>query len=784
MISSRFVWPFVSALASCLVAEAQSPVIVTDKIEEPGDAAPQEAMAADDAPTAMEFPRTLTFAEGGFTIYEPQIEDHAGFTKATAWSAASFRPAGGDPTFGSTKYKASMVVDRQNRLVTVFDREILDIQFPELDEAEAAELEETLRRNIATEPETIPLDVVLGYVADGAGDDVSIEVATAPPTILHATTPTLLVVLDGEPIKVQVEGADGLSLVVNTNWDLFYSEEASAYALLLGDAWLGAATLDGPWLATVAPAGVSALPGDDRWQAVKAAVPGETLASEDTPDIRVVQAPAELIVTDGAPELEPIPGTDLSFVANTSSDIVFNTGDAHYYFLTSGRWFKATSLDGVWSFVPTTPASFQQIPADHARSGVRASIAGTPEAAKAVAEAQIPQTAEVSRQTAAPTITYAGDAPDFEKIEGVDVYRATNTTFDVFRIDALYYLCHDGVWFVSDTPNGPWFVTEAVPTAMYDIPASSPAHHVTYVRVYQTTPNTVYFGYTPGYHYTYVSNGVVVYGSGYYWGTYYTPYAYAYAPYWYYSPYPYTYGQASIYNTGTGRYVHGHYAYGPYGGYWEGNRYNPNTGRYGGGVYAYDYDTAVYEGWSYNPRNDVSTNTSQAIQWSDGNNYETWGDTVVQRDDNWVRAERYGTEDGFRREVQTSEGGRAVQVGNTDGRATAGQTGDGDLYAGANGNVFRRTDDGSWETRSEGEWTSVDTASGADTVRTEASARGMEPITLDQPERLTSSQNSQSWDFDRQRLERDRSARTGGRSQYESFRSSRSGGRSFQGRQR
>ena len=787
MISNRFVWPFVFTLAYGLAAHAQSPVIVTDQIEEPGDVAPQETEAADNAPAAMEFPRTLSFPEGSFTIYEPQIEDHAGFTEATAWSAASFRPTGGEPTFGAIRYKASMVVDREHRLVTVFDREILEIQFTELGEAEAAELEEILRGNIATEPETMPLDVVLGYVADEAGADVSIEVSTEPPTILHASSPTMLVVLDGEPIKVPVEGGDGLSLVVNTNWDLFYSEKTGSYALLLGDAWLGAATLDGPWLATDAPAGLSALPNDDRWQAVKAAVPGGTLASEDTPDILVVQAPAELIVTDGPAKLEAIPGTELSFVANSSSDIVFNAGDGHYYFLTSGRWFKATSLDGAWSFVPTTPQSFRQIPADHPRASVRASIAGTPEAAKAVADAQVPQTAEVSRETEAPTVTYAGDDPDFEKIEGVDVYRATNTTFDVFRIGDVYYLCHDAVWFVSDTPNGPWFVTEAVPTAMYDIPASSPAHHVTYVRIYETTPDTVYFGYTPGYNYTYFSNGVVVYGSGYYWGTYYTPYAYAYAPYGYYSPYPYTYGQASIYNTGTGSYVHGHYAYGPYGGYWEGNRYNPNTGRYGGGVYAYDYDTAVYEGWSYNPRNDVSTSTSQAIQWSDGNSYETWGDTVVQRDDNWVRAERYGTEDGFRREVQTSEGGQAVQVGNTQGRATAGQTGDGDLYAGANGNVFRRTEDGGWETRSGGEWTSVDTASAGDTVRTEASARGMEPNTLDQPERLSGYQSGQDWAFDRQRLERDSLARTGGRSQYESFRSGRSGGsggRSFQGRRR
>jgi len=749
-------------------------------------AADEDAAAAAAAPETTAFPRTLALSTGAFTLHEPQIEDHADFTEATAKSAAVFQPSDGEAAFGTIRYRAKMVVDKESRLVTFYDREVLDIQFPGFDDAQIGSLQADLLKSIRTEPETIPLDVVLGYVVDGASEDLSIAVSLSPPHIAYSAEPALLVALDGDPVKVAVEGADDLSIVVNTNWDLFFSDTTSTYALLVGSAWLTAPTLDGPWAAGTAPEGVGALPEHDKWAAVKAAVPGGAIPEGERPKIIVAQAPAELIVTDGPAVLDDVPGTDLAFVGNSASDIVFNRSDDHFYFLTSGRWFKATSLEGPWSSVASAPETFREVPADHARAGVRASVTGTPEAELAVAEAEVPQTAEVSRNAAAPSVRYAG-APQFEKIPGASVLRATNTTFDVFQVGDLYYLCHEAVWFVSESATGPWAVTDELPVAIYDIPPESPSHHVTYVKVYESTPETVYVGYTPGYHYAYVSNGVVVYGSGYYWGSYYNPYLYAYNPYWYYYPYPATYGQASVYMTGTGAYAHGHYAYGPYGGYWQGSRYNPNTGRYGGGAYAYDYDTEVYEGWSYNPRTDVRTDTRQAIEWTDGDSYETWGETLVQRDENWVYAERYGTEEGFQRQVQTSEGGKAAQAGNADNRVTAAKTADGEIYAGANGAVYRRTEDGDWEHRSDGEWTTVDAQNARDQAATRASDAGYDLSTADQASALTAEragdgqglqqnavESTRSFNFDQAQLERDWSARTGGRERYESFRASRS----------
>jgi len=230
---------------------------------------------------------------------------------------------------------------------------------------------------------------VLGYLADDAAETISVEVSFDPPTSLYAEAPTMLVVLDGEPVKVAVEGADGLSIVINTNWDLFRSEDAAAYFLLLGDSWLSAATLDGPWELAQAPAGLNALPDVERFERVRTAIPGADMPSAEIPRIAVAQAPAELIVTDGPAELEPVSGAPLSFVTNTSSDIVFNDADAMYYVLMSGRWFKAASLEGPWTGT-RAPGEFRSIPPGHPRGHVRASVAGTPEATLTGAEAQLP----------------------------------------------------------------------------------------------------------------------------------------------------------------------------------------------------------------------------------------------------------------------------------------------------------------------------------------------------------------------------------------------------------
>ncbi|HXZ26079.1 MAG TPA: hypothetical protein VEI24_07660, partial [Nitrospiria bacterium] len=102
------------------------------------------------------------------------------------------------------------------------------------------------------------------------------------------------------------------------------------------------------------------------------------------------------------------------------------------------------------------------------------------------------------------------------------------------RVDPQsYYSVQNGVWFVAPSPTGPWSVATDVPAVIYSIPPSSPLYYVTYVRVYGSTPDEVYEGYTPGYLGTVVSpDDTVVYGTGYdyppYIGTYWIGWPYTY----------------------------------------------------------------------------------------------------------------------------------------------------------------------------------------------------------------------------------------------------------------
>jgi hypothetical protein len=241
----------------------------------------------------------------------------------------------------------------------------------------------------------------------------------------------------------------------------------------------------------------------------------------------------------------------------------------------------------------------------------------------------------VSRTEARAEVSYAGE-PEFKPIEGTSVAYAVNTSSDVLRVGDRYYLCLQGVWFVSTSPKGPWAVTDKVAQEIYSIPSSSPKYHVTYVQIYESTPTTVVVGYTSGYTGVYASYGTVYFGTGYY----YPPYlAWGVASYPVYYPYPYySYGVAATYNPVTGTYARGAAVYGPYGGYGRAAAYNPVTGAYARGGAAWGPNGSAWGASAANPVMGQYGRAGGAYDpWSDtyaagyrrGNQYSQWGERVV-----------------------------------------------------------------------------------------------------------------------------------------------------------
>ena len=194
--------------------------------------------------------------------------------------------------------------------------------------------------------------------------------------------------------------------------------------------------------------------------------------------------------------------------------------------------------------------------------------------------------------------------PEFALIDGTSsaVYYAVNSPYSIFRVEKLYYCVHNGVWFVSENAMGPWAVCTDVPEPIYTIPPSHPKYNVTYVYVYDTTPDTVVVGYTSGYSGTYVATtGVVMFGLGYamacdMWHDYYCHY--------HYHPYYYSYGCSAHYDYYYGGYYRSARYYGPYGGAggWAG--YDPASGTYYRGGYAHGPYGGAFSREAYNPYTD------------------------------------------------------------------------------------------------------------------------------------------------------------------------------------
>jgi hypothetical protein len=317
--------------------------------------------------------------------------------------------------------------------------------------------------------------------------------------------------------------------------------------------------------------------------------------------------------------------------------------------------------------------------------------------------AQIPNTVIVSPAAAATVkVTYDND-PQFVPIQGTTLYYAKNSPQTVIKVGDLYYLCFQGIWFVSSNPKGPWQTARTVPDVIYTIPPSSPVYHVTYVTQVTNPDGTVQSSYTSGYTGVYVMSTssvvVVTYGTGYY----YPSYVYVYPAYGYpvYYPPPYTYGYVAHYHSPTGAYGVSQTVYGPYGSATRTASYNPYTGTYARTASVSTPYGSTAAGRAYNPYTGASAATRQG-----SNAYESWGSSVVTKGGKAAYTQHYTNEKGTVGSVKTSTGGKAVGVSTEHGKTAVGKTGSGDVYAGHDGNVYKKTDSG-WQKYENGSWNSV-----------------------------------------------------------------------------
>lgn len=516
---------FVAVSCTCGIVAQDAPV----QVSEPADTAPLAAPAPDTVEHS--WPRVLTIGNGSVTVYPPTLNSWSGTTVTGTCAIAVAAADGRSQTYGTMAFSADTEVNKLNRVVELSNIQVKGVSLPENPAGQGA---------IGSEVESRSKGRVVRVALDRFEAAVP-QMSTAPavpsaplrndaPAISIVTTPTVLVPIQGQPVAAAFQGT-GFKRVMNTPMLLMQGPSGS-YWLKIADGWMTSPQLGGPW--TVARSVDPVLDSAASWArsqpSINLLAPGAPTADAGSagaqtaslagsaPAIVVSTSPTEVLVVDGTPAWQPLGSSGLLYVSNTSANIFQLRSSMAMYVLASGRWFTASSQDGPWTFVPPDqlPAAFMMIPHDSPKENVLASIPGSAQAQEAAIANSVPQMARVPQTQAMPLPEVAGGTPKWVRISGTSVDVLRNCQTPVFRLTggALYSVVN-GVWFTAPAISGAWKVAAFVPPDIYMIPPSSPYYFVTFVRVYNATPEYVLCGYTPGYFGAYTQGGVVVYGTGY-----------------------------------------------------------------------------------------------------------------------------------------------------------------------------------------------------------------------------------------------------------------------------
>jgi hypothetical protein len=652
------------------------------------------------------WPRRIVKPSGTLIAYQPQVDDWQNHQQITLRMAFSLTPTGGKKVVGVATMQGATWVDNDSHTVYINGAFIKDTYFPSLDSATSAQMAQLLNNFIPDEI-NISLERVVACLKRPESVP-TVDLNNTPPTIFVNYSPAILLQIDGDSVLADMPKTN-LKFVVNTGWPIFQDQSNSQYYLLVGQVWLMAGNLPGPWVHTTKiPKDLNKLPDSGRWIDVKKMVPPPAVPYPVIPRVFYSTAPAEVILFDGQPSYIQIPGTQLSYANNTESPVFLYGPTQTYYYLAAGRWFSASSLDGPWTFASLSlPADFSHIPPSSPVGEILSSVPGTPQAQDAVLLAQIPTTMTLNPTAAAAQakVTYTGD-PQFAPIQGTSMQYATNTPDKVIQVGDVYYLCLQGVWFMSPNPQGPWTTANSVPQVIYTIPPSSPVYNVTYVTQTTTSNGNIQASYTAGYLGAFVTGAaigaIVASGTGYYYPPYIGYPAYGLPVY---HPYATPYGATPFYNTRTGAYGVSQTAYGPYGSATRAASYNPYTGTYKqGSSISTPYGRQSF-GQAYNPYTGTYAATHQGSSPT-----AQWGQSVVSRGNQSAYTQHYSTANGSVGSIQGSQGGRGYASSSAFGNTYAGKSSSGDLYAGHDGNVYQKTGSG-WQkyNNSTNSWSNVNT---------------------------------------------------------------------------
>ena len=336
----------------------------------------------------LTWPREIKEKNYTITLYQSQLESFEG-NILKGRMALSIKNEKEDIIFGALWFKARLATDLETRTAILEAFEIPKVKFPDVEDQSKLE---KLKKIIIDDLESINIEMSLDRIISDIesitqGNELGEKLKNDPPVIFFRSTPTVLIIIDGDPILEKVENSK-LETVVNTPF-LILKDKKNYY--IHGESyWYKADKITSEnWKVT------KSVPKDvekaGEKMVDKQEPPEVTEENSEIPDIIVTTKPSELIISDGELKYEPINETSLLVVSNSENDILLDIKLQTHFVLINGRWYNSKTLkDGEWKFIEPDklPEDFAAIPSEATIASVKASVPGTPEAQEALYEQQ------------------------------------------------------------------------------------------------------------------------------------------------------------------------------------------------------------------------------------------------------------------------------------------------------------------------------------------------------------------------------------------------------------
>jgi hypothetical protein len=356
---------------------------------------------AAEAAVTLTWPRSVKEGAATLTMYQPKIQNWSG-NEISCLAAISIEAS--EPVYGVASLTAHAELNEADRTATFRDFRVAKVSFASAPEKEAQYLD-GFRNLVPAGVITVSLDkleTVFALSAEVKGK-LAPPGAGAGPRILFTTTPTILVLVNGQPA---LEPMAGLNAERVTNTRALIVKVGAEFYLTALNFWYEAPAIEGPWTYLKSPPPILAQARDAAARVADLMQPEPGAPAVNTPPaVRVSTVPMELIQTNGPPQLFPVAGANLLQVKNTDDAIFLDLNTSQYYVQLSNQWFTSKSLYGPWAAVAAQdlPPSLTKLPA----------AALTPVAAAPASEAAAAQPAppEANAQAEAPVAVAPYEPP-------------------------------------------------------------------------------------------------------------------------------------------------------------------------------------------------------------------------------------------------------------------------------------------------------------------------------------------------------------------------------------